>query len=295
MEFYKLTPIQQNVLAASILGDGEITKLYKGSRRKNNSYREHYGTKQKEYREWKQTFLPDLLYLTPRSCTLRSSSQLLFTELYPHFYDIDGNKQIPRALMKFCHLPHFLAVLYMDDGTLCITKRINHRKKSIYLTPSIMLALQNFKHQQLEILRQHIHDIFHLTFRFLAVKDGHKSALKFTSVKDTFAFLDYIAPVTKNCPSMYYKTNWAWRLQKEKCQLQEAYPGYEIIASCSERYKNYSAEEVKMLLKLKDQGCTINDIAMELGRSYWSVTYKLRELRAIGLLKFKELALTKSL
>ncbi len=47
MEFNKLSLIQQNILVASILGDGEITKLYKGSRRKNNSYREHYGTKQK--------------------------------------------------------------------------------------------------------------------------------------------------------------------------------------------------------------------------------------------------------
>lgn len=32
----KLTPVQQNVLIASIIGDGEITKLYKKSRRKKS-------------------------------------------------------------------------------------------------------------------------------------------------------------------------------------------------------------------------------------------------------------------
>ncbi|PLR73719.1 DNA endonuclease [Bacillus sp. UMB0728] len=280
MEFNKLTPIQQNILAASILGDGEITKLYKGSRRKNNSYREHYGAKQKEYREWKQAFLPELLYLTPQSCTLRSSSQLLFTELYPYFYDNGGNKQIPQTLLRFCDLPHFLAALYMDDGTLCITKRINHKKSIIYLTPSIMLALQNFPRKQLELLCQHIQETFNFTFHFLAVKDGKNVALKFTSVKDTFAFLDYISPVTASCPSMYYKTNWAWRFQKEKSLLEKLYPGYDIIASCSERYRNYSNEEIEMLLKLKEQGYTVSDMASALGRTYWSVTYKLRELRA---------------
>lgn len=43
MEPWKLSSVQQNVLIASIAGDGEITNLYKGSRRRNNSYGEHYG------------------------------------------------------------------------------------------------------------------------------------------------------------------------------------------------------------------------------------------------------------
>ncbi len=46
-----LTSIQQNILIASIMGDGEITKIYKNSRRKNHSYREHYGEFQEEYRK----------------------------------------------------------------------------------------------------------------------------------------------------------------------------------------------------------------------------------------------------
>lgn len=62
-DFLQLTPVQQNVLIASIIGDGEITKLYKNSRRKNHSYREHFGIDQEEYRRWKVSFFNDLLYI----------------------------------------------------------------------------------------------------------------------------------------------------------------------------------------------------------------------------------------
>jgi hypothetical protein len=68
--FQSLNDIQINVLIASIIGDGELTKLYKGSRRKNSSYREHYGVKQKEYREWKMEIMNGLFYITPKSNSL---------------------------------------------------------------------------------------------------------------------------------------------------------------------------------------------------------------------------------
>lgn len=51
-----LTEIQRNILIASIIADGEITKIYKNSRRKNHSYREHYGRDQEDYRKWKISF-----------------------------------------------------------------------------------------------------------------------------------------------------------------------------------------------------------------------------------------------
>ncbi|ANU14801.1 hypothetical protein BBI08_13495 [Planococcus halocryophilus] len=50
MDLFSLNSNEQNVLIASILGDGEITKRYPGSRRKNNSYREHFSIQQLEYR-----------------------------------------------------------------------------------------------------------------------------------------------------------------------------------------------------------------------------------------------------
>jgi hypothetical protein len=63
MNLVDLSEIQRNVLLGSILGDGEITKIYKNSRRKNNSYREHFSLKQLEYRVWKRNFMPDCYIL----------------------------------------------------------------------------------------------------------------------------------------------------------------------------------------------------------------------------------------
>jgi hypothetical protein len=51
--FLRLNEIQRNLLVGSIIGDGEITKIYPNSRRKNHSYREHYGVQQEAYRIWK--------------------------------------------------------------------------------------------------------------------------------------------------------------------------------------------------------------------------------------------------
>ncbi|MGM7634569.1 DNA endonuclease [Bacillus sp. Hm123] len=284
MELYGLSSIQQNVLIASIIGDGEITKLYKGARRKNNSYREHYGVNQRAYREWKQSLIPQLFYLTPKSQTLRSRSLSLFTQLYPYFYQESGQKQIPTQLLPDCTSPYFLAILYMDDGTLSITKRINHRKQKIYLTPAITLALQNYPRHQLEILRCHIENTFNLSFKYVMVPDGYHYALKFTSVKDTFAFLCCIEAISFPCPSMYYKTNWTWRFNHEKQLLTTQYPNYEVITTDSERYKPYSEEEVSLLTSMKTKGATTKQIAKKLNRTYWSVTYKIKELRRKSLL-----------
>ncbi|MFD1706928.1 DNA endonuclease [Siminovitchia sediminis] len=280
-----LSEIQKNVLFASIIGDGEITKLYRNSRRINNSYREHYGISQEDYRYWKKDFFPDLLYITPKSQTLRSKSDPLFTKLYPHFYNAEGNKIIPVQLLPLCKNIHFLAILYMDDGTLSITTTINHRKRLIYLTPHIYLYLQNYQHDDLLLLQNHIRDVFKFNFKLSKRKDGYGFILKFTSVQDTYEFLKSISPVTKTCRTMEYKTNWGVRFQLETNKFQQLYPDYKVIASCSSRSKPYSSEEIKILIKLKTQKHTIQQIADHLNRSYWSVVYKTRELRKSGLLK----------
>lgn len=51
MRIDSLSKAQQAVLLANILADGELTKCYPNSRRKNNSYREHFGEPQGFYRE----------------------------------------------------------------------------------------------------------------------------------------------------------------------------------------------------------------------------------------------------
>lgn len=282
MIFDQLSPVQKNVLIASIIGDGEITKRYTRSRRKNHSYREHYGRGQEAYRQWKASFFPDLLYLTPKSQTLRSRSHPLFTELYPYFYDEQGQKRIPLSLLPVCTSPHFLAVLFMDDGSLCISRSINHREKKIYLAPHIYLYLQNYPLEQLNHLQQHIEKQFGFSFLPYRRRDGHGYILRFTATRDTYAFLQFIEPVTRTCPSMLYKTNWPWRLAVESDQLKPQYPDYDVLSSARERRKPYSLQEVEQMIRYKKNGLTDQEIANKLNRTYWSIVYKLRELRESG-------------
>ncbi|MEA3320502.1 MAG: DNA endonuclease [Bacillota bacterium] len=282
MEF-NLTKVQFNVLIASIIGDGEITKIHPKSRRRNNSYREHYGTEQKDYREWKISFLPELLYITPKSNSVRSASLPLFTQLFPYFY-FNKTKILPIQLLQWCSLPHFLSILYMDDGSLSIPHRINHKNKKIYLLPHIYLYLQCYKESELIILKEHIFSTFGIVFNLSRRKDGHGFVLKTTSVKETFNFLNIIFPVTQNCSSMFYKTNWNYRFDLEKNKWNKKYPCYEIIESSSYRNKKYTEAEIKSLLNYKMNGLADKKIAEKLNRSYWSVVYKIRELKDMKLL-----------
>ena len=285
MELFHLSSVQQNLLIASVIGDGEITKItYKNCRRKNNSYREHYGVAQQIYREWKVSFLPDLWYMRPNSQSIYSKSLPIFTEMYSHFYDPNGNKKIPERLLFLCNQLHFLAVLYMDDGSLSISRSINHRKKRIFLTPHIFLYLQNYPRDQLVVLNNHFKETMNTEFSINKRPDGHGYILRFTSTDKTYQFLKLIQPVTKTCPSMNYKTNWEYRLEVERKKYEKEFPGYQMLASSSDRYKNYSSEEIITLIKLKKGGLTDRKIAQTLGRTYWSVVYKLRELRKNGLL-----------
>jgi LAGLIDADG DNA endonuclease family len=282
-KFLNLSSIQRNLLVGSIMGDGEITKKYPDSRRKNHSYREHYGVEQENYRIWKDSFFPELFYLSKKSQTMRSKSDPLFTELFPYFYT-NHSKQIPIKLLKYCTSPYLLAALYLDDGSLSISKIINHRNKKIYLTPHIFLSLQNYTKEELELLKQHILESFQINFKLNKRRDGHGYILRGTSTDLTYNFLNLLSPITLACESMYYKSNWEWRLKQEEQKFLEQYPNYQIIASSSNRFKNYTAEELRKIIFLKKSGVNDIEIANTLGRSYWSVISKLRELRSKGLI-----------
>ncbi|MEI2378723.1 helix-turn-helix domain-containing protein, partial [Priestia megaterium] len=79
-------------------------------------------------------------------------------------------------------------------------------------------------------------------------------------------------------------TNWDWRYNEEKQLLLEQYPNYEIIASSSDRCRSYSSEEINCILILHKKGESISNIARAINRTYWSVVYKLRELKEKKLL-----------
>ncbi|WP_346726689.1 hypothetical protein [Bacillus suaedaesalsae] len=97
---------------------------------------------------------------------------------------------LPVKLLKYCQLINFLAILYMDDGSLTISKRINHNKKKIYLTPHISLYLQNYTKNELQILQIHIHQKFGIAFSLSKRKDGNGYILRLTSTQNTYDFLN---------------------------------------------------------------------------------------------------------
>ena len=276
MYLYKqlLTKEQYNILLASILGDGSLAKITKKSRRVNSGYREHFGEVQLHYRQWKVDQLDGLFYFNKKKNEILTKSQPMFTELEQLFYSQNREKLIPIDVLKDCILPSFLATLYMDDGSLSISHRINHRLKKIYLTPHIYLYLQSFSKKDLEILRDHISEYFNVSLSLSRRKDGFGYVLKTNRMEETFKFLQIIRPVILECPSMFYKTNWNYRFTKELMKRSTINPGYQVITSSSARQKAYSNDEIELLIILKSLRFTDKDISSILNRSYWSVVYK---------------------
>ncbi|WP_341202112.1 DNA endonuclease [Planomicrobium okeanokoites] len=279
MELFQLSTIERNVLIASVFGDGAITKLYPGSRRRNNSYREHFSSQQLDYRIWKLNLLPANFYFNKTKSNIFSPSLPLFTEMFPYFYNPDGNKIISDEILKLCTSPIFLTTLFLDDGSLSISVQRSKLKKLIYLTPHIYLYLQCFSQEDLIKLQTHIHSTFSIELKVSKRSDGFGYVLKTTKVSETMKFLDIVLAASADCPSMFYKTNWNYRFEKEIQRYKESDPGYQVRASSSERSKNYSDVECNLIILMKTQGYTNRQIAEKLGRSYWSVVYKWREIR----------------
>ena len=108
----------------------------------------------------------------------------MFTELEQLCYGQDRLKRIPDVILKDCTLPHFPAVLYMDDGSLSITHRVNHRLKKIYLTPHVYLYLQSFSKSNLELLIHHFSKHFSVKLSLSKREDGFGFVMKTTSVEE---------------------------------------------------------------------------------------------------------------
>lgn len=163
------------------------------------------------------------IYFNSKETTILLKSLPFITVLEPLFYDSNRNKRIPRAIIDQCTLPIFLAVLYTDDGSLSISYRVNHRLKKVYLTPHIYLYLQCFSKECLEYLATHLNKFFNVELKLSRRKDGRGYVLKTTSVNHTYKLLDAISIVAINCPSMFYKTIWEYRLIQEKEKWKTRY------------------------------------------------------------------------
>ena len=81
---------------------------------------------------------------------------------------------------------------------------------------------------------------------------------------------------------MSYKTNWMYRFYIEKQKWNKKYPDYEVLTSSRERMRPYTTEEIETILTMKRMKQTDQQIADRLGRTYWSIVYKVSELRKEG-------------
>jgi hypothetical protein len=166
-----------------------------------------------------------------------------------------------------------LAAIYLDDGSLSISTRVNHRLKRIYLTPHIFLYLQNYPKDQLQSLQHHIAETFNFYFKLNKRKDGYGYILRGTSTELTYRFLSFLSPITSTCPTMFYKSDWEWRLNQEKLKFNKSHKNYKIVATSPDRFKNYADEEVDKIITLKKKGLKDKEIAVIVNRSYWSIVY----------------------
>ncbi len=223
--------------------------------------------------------MPSTFYFNQTNSLLLSPSLPLLTQMFDHFYNSSGDKIISLEILKLSKSPMFLTTLYLDDGSLSISVSKSDLKKTIYLTPHIYLYLQSLSLKDLRKLKLHISTHFGVEFNTSKRPDGFGCILKTTKVSETMKFLKIVGEASRDCPSMYHKTDWDFRFLKEIKRYKESHPGYEVIASSSDRRKNYTDEECKLLCKVKKEGKTDKEIAVQLNRTYWSIVYKWAELR----------------
>ncbi|PIC98531.1 hypothetical protein [Sporosarcina sp. P29] len=284
-----LSTTQQNIMLGSIIGDGMLThkkSKYKGIR---SSYHEHFSIKQKEYRAWKVMKLKPYLSFIPRGDHIISRTGDLWSRLEEVIYSekTDGKnriKQLPLSILDKLDDLHSLATIYMDDGSLLLTTRVNHNHKKIYITPHIALYLQSFTYEELLLLQEQMKKLTTVEFRLTKLPSGNGYYLRTSRIADTLQFLQDLEHIVVTCPSMSYKTNWQYRFYLEKQKWRQKHPNYQLIVSDRKRMRAYTEDEISNLRHMKQSGKTDQQIADVLGRSYWSVVYKISELRSQNLM-----------
>jgi len=120
-----LTEIQSAIILGSVLGDGYLSC-------KTNAYLKiGHSLKQKQYVDWKYSFLSPLVHLPPTAYKgngervgyrFWTKSLPELTRFYQLFYGKTNSKHIPDSLLLS---PLALAVWFMDDGA--------QNRKSVYL------------------------------------------------------------------------------------------------------------------------------------------------------------------
>jgi|GEM_PF-475601 len=275
------THFQEQIIFGSLLGDGYISRG--GKRSVNYYYQEHFGERQREYRLWKLKKLKDLGF-SMNGNFFRSKSHPYFTSLYPLLYR-NGVKSLTNDFITKCTHPIFLFTLYLDDGSLTISYSYNATSQTVYCHPRITLYTLNFTRNENVKLASHLNLTFGTNFVVSNHPDGKGSLLRINKEKDVTKLLNIIRPFVAEITSMKYKTCLVENIKRKNTNIKKKFgDNVKIKISSSDRKKMYSNEEINKITKMKNAGYTDQQIANLLGRSYWSVVYKISELRKEGLL-----------
>lgn len=274
---HSLTQIERNIIIGSILGDGSLS-LY--GRSKNAYYREHSCIKQVPYRKWKAEKSSNLDFRLNERCKypkLSSPSHLIYTDLYNKFYK-DRTKILTKENIKLLDHPIGLACLYMDDGSLVISK--SYKKNKIYLYPIIYIYTLNFTLSENILLKNYIKEKFDVNFNLKKRKDGQKCILQLSKRNEIMKFIDLVKPYVEEIPCMKYKVNIKERQENIKNEILKKDSNSVVILSSLYLENNYySFDDEELIIKLKKKGLSDKAIAEELNRTYWGIVDKIRRLR----------------
>lgn len=278
VKWEELTVFEKSLLLGTLLGDGTIARTKsKSIPKKGLQYREHFSVKQMEYREWKLKVAPRIfsgirIRKTGTSAELYSEKDELFAWLWEQCYG-DRKKHIPIHLLEDCTHPVFLLALYLDDGSLSLTKSSRSKLNQIIITPHIYLYLQAFYPEELEQLSTFIARTFHHQFVLSKRSDGHFYTLRIQKTEEAIRFLNDFEPYAYAILSMRKKLDWEYRLNLEKTK----HPDMSVIVSKAKN--DYTDEEIQFIIQAKQKGMTDAKIAKTLNRTYWSVVYKWQDIK----------------
>jgi len=273
---YKPTEIELNIIIGSLLGDGSLS-LY--GRSKNAYYREHGCDKQIPYRIWKYKNLKNLdftINTNYKHAKLSSHSNNFFTDLYNKFY-INKIKTITEDNIKLLTHPIGLATFYMADGSLVIDS-VKRKNNDIYIFPRISLYTLSFSEKENIIIKNHLENTFDVKTKLKYRKDGKKTIIEINKKEDVIKFINIVKPSVSKIPCMMYKIDLQEKFENKKAKLVTL--GYKNINFFDIQINNnyYTKEDESFIIKAKENGMPIREIAEFLNRPYWEIVDKIRRM-----------------
>lgn len=197
----ELSHKQKELIFGCLLGDGYCKKV---GNDKNATFEFQHSLKQKEYVEYKRSFLlnlPGRVYEYTRhdirteaeydTYTASFLTNQCFSDFHSIFYD-GGKKKIPLEYLDELYTSFALAIHYMDDGS-CV-------KKSGYNSYDVSIATCSFSIDDLNQLVYFLKKKFDLEFTIQ--KSSNRIRLR---SKDISKFFNLIRPYVPEC--MLYKIN----------------------------------------------------------------------------------------